>query len=245
MSARDIEHIRKEELTLKKEIKDIDDNILYNLDEPDEINQWTLMKEAKQVSLDSLINKREKIQNQIKNNFINNKVRRKVFSNKKGNNNENRQKRNEIYEKAKEDVINTVYNILICSPEDIARVFSNQDFQIEPIPESNVNVTVEKYEWYDYLGGSFMSRVIPLSPGIEQPKYFCKKKQTMLDKHFVLNSIYADSNLQQRVKNYFKKFNINFEFRSEKEIKNIRGKNISRQTFFFTMTPIDGYIYFP
>ena len=233
-----IEEIRREEEKLQKEIKDIDDNIVNNLTELEDIRQWTEMKEAKQSLLDSLTSEREKIQNLIKNNFISN-IRKKSVPTR---NNKN----NDIYKLAKEDVHNTVYEGLCFPAEDIANLFSTPEFQIQPLSGSQVQSPYPDYEWYDKLNGNYKSRIIPLSFGVEQPKEFCKKQQKIVDKHFLLNFVYTDKGLQKRVADYYRQYNINFTVRIEKNmVKNRMGKTVPRQTFFFTLTPIDGYIIFP
>lgn len=222
-----VAQLTSEAEVLANEIKGLKDALLYE-DDPEKEKMWEDNIECKQLEHDKIVSEIDTIQDRIKNNFVNNII--------------NKRDRNvlhqnsEVFANAKKDAENTVLGWICMDAKNIARHFSTDDFEIQPIPGTQTLPKMVEVKWYHDLR-NFNDRKIPLSPGVEQPVRFCQKTNRKKKVLFFIDRMYTDKDFLKKCNDYYRAFNMTVSILRDKDI---------RDKFWVTMSvQQDGRLIFP
>lgn len=205
MSEISISDIEKMIEKLKSQIKLLDYELLNSDDEnPKDI---LIMQRMKQYLLELEIDEAKKRQVSI-DTFM-----KKALSLRGKNDKDNRK----IFAIARNDAENRVFSIIALPAEEIAQCFSSMELYINP-DKGDVKPNKFVYSWFHDLRKRD-NNVIPLSPGIVNPKKFDPKTKEIRETIFMISFFFENPKFVERCQDYYRKFGLAIDIYMDQRIQ--------------------------
>lgn len=216
-----LEILREKEKSLKNDIDSL--TKFYNNEEDEEQEKILLGQlNTKKGELKQVENRIYKIKETIKNDFMANIFKTRIID---GN-------ESEIYNIARQDAEDTVYNLITANPEEIAHFFSTRYQTIV----ANGNVRPKKFIHRWFIPVNKDRNIIPLSPNIETPQRRSRDGK-FRDTEFKLDRILCNHLFIKKCQNYYSQFGIELTITKDKEF-------YKKKRIWIQLKIKDGILYF-
>jgi len=210
MSHSEILILNEKRETLKREISVIKEALL-NEDDPEQELVWEGNLRSKENTLNDVTDKIEDMQTKIQNDFVRNIINKRNVS---------LSQNSDIFAKARADTENTIYNCLIMKSEEIARGFSTDLFEIRPESGTQVYPKKVEFSWFHEFRSNGYDKIIPLSPGVEQPFRYCRKTKKRKKVLFYIDKLYNDPQFIKRCNEYYDQYNLSLKIKQDRQNRN-------------------------